>query len=195
MAMRLVAIGASLGGLRAVETLLAALPASFTPAVVVVQHRRATAGSQLPQILARHCRLPVVEPDDKQPVTGGAVYLAPADYHLLIEPDETFALSTDPPVAFSRPSADVLFESAARVYGRGLASVVLTGSSDDGAAGAVAAEKRGGIVIVQDPSEAESPVAPRATIARTLHPRVLPLAGIPPLLVELATVLKGSRPG
>jgi two-component system chemotaxis response regulator CheB len=180
----LVAIGASLGGLAALSTVLGALPEGFPAAVAVVQHRRAGEDSLLAEILARATRLPVREPMDKEPATPGTVYLAPADYHLLVE-DGSFALSTEAAVAYARPSIDVLFESAAHAYGRRLVAVLLTASSEDGAAGIAAAAERGGYTVVEDPASAASPIAPLAALRRTRVRRVLPLAEIGPHLAAL----------
>jgi two-component system chemotaxis response regulator CheB len=163
---RIVAVGASLGGLDAMKTLLAALPPDFAAAVVLVQHRRADPESHLVNLLGHHSALPVSEPDDKEPIERGHVYLAPPNYHLIVERG-FFSLSTDPPVWFARPSIDVLFESVADSYGAEAIAVMLTGANEDGAAGARAVKLAGGRVLVQDPATAESPVAPRAVLAGT----------------------------
>jgi len=163
---RIVAVGASLGGLDAMKTLLAALPPEFAAAVVLVQHRRADPESHLVNLLGHHSALPVSEPDDKEPIERGHVYLAPPNYHLIVERG-FFSLSTDPPVWFARPSIDVLFESVADSYGAEAIAVMLTGANEDGAAGARAVKLAGGRVLVQDPATAESPVAPRAVLAGT----------------------------
>jgi two-component system chemotaxis response regulator CheB len=171
---RIVAVGASLGGLDALETVLAALPPSFAAAVVLVQHRRADSDGQLVELLGHHSALPVSEPDDKEAMEPGHVYLAPSNYHLIVERG-FFSLSTDPPVWFARPSIDVLFESVADSYGAEAIAVMLTCANEDGAAGARAVKVAGGRVLVQDPATAESPVAPRAVLARTPVDAVLPL--------------------
>ena len=123
----------------------------------------------LPQLFAARCELPVHEPEDKEPIAAGIWFAAP-DYHLLVEADRTFSLSIDEPVKFSRPSIDVLFESAARVYGPDLLGVVLTGANDDGAAGSEMIRKLGGAVAVQDPDTALAAEMPRAAIRRA-HPQ------------------------
>jgi two-component system chemotaxis response regulator CheB len=174
---RIVAVGASLGGLNAIETLLAALPPDFAATVVLVQHRKADPDSHLVELLGNHATLPVSEPDDKEPIEPGHVYLAPANYHLIAERG-FFSLSTDPPVWFARPSIDVLFETVADSYGAEAIAVMLTGSNEDGAAGAHAVKRAGGQVVVQDPTTAESPVAPRAVLARTPVDAVLRLPQI-----------------
>jgi two-component system chemotaxis response regulator CheB len=179
----LVVVGSSLGGLAAVRTLLGALPGGFRPPVIIAQHRRADADSRLQEILAGSCVLPVVEPEDKEPLRRGCVYVAPANYHVLVE-REALWLSIDPPVSYARPSIDVLFESAAEAFGQSLIAVVLTGSSDDGAAGARAIKRAGGVILVQDPRTAESPVMPQAAITATKVDFVLPLPQLATRLVE-----------
>jgi two-component system, chemotaxis family, protein-glutamate methylesterase/glutaminase len=173
-AIEMVVMGASLGGLEALQWVLSGLSSGFPAAVAIVQHRLADVDSRLVILLRKHSHLPVSEPEDKEPIRAGHVYLAPSDYHLLVEPG-TFALSTEGPVNFARPSVDVLFESAADVYGERLLGVVLTGASEDGAAGAVAIKRRGGTVLVQDPATALSPVSPRAAIERRAASEVVPL--------------------
>jgi two-component system chemotaxis response regulator CheB len=138
----------------------------------------------LPNILQRGARLRVREPLDKDPIRPGFVYLAPPDYHLLVE-RHGFALSTDGPVCHARPSIDVLFESAADAFGRGAIGVILTGASSDGAAGVAAIHRRGGRLIVQDPATAEGSAMPRAALSRAPGCRVLALREIPAALIEL----------
>jgi len=164
--LRMVVVGASLGGLGAIETILEGLRADFAPTVVLIQHRMADAESHLVELLGHHSALPVSEPDDKEPIEPGHVYLAPSNYHLIVERG-FFSLSTDPPVWFARPSIDVTFESVADSYGTEAIAVMLTGSNEDGATGARAVKLAGGRVLVQDPMTAESPIAPRAVLART----------------------------
>lgn len=164
-AISIVALGASLGGLDALQRILSALPAPLGAAIVIAQHRRRDPDSQLCGLLGRRCRLPVSEPEDKTPLEPNNVYLAPADYHLLVEPG-WLALSVDAPVCYARPSIDVLFESVADAYGSAALGVMLTSSNHDGADGLAAIEKAGGSVLVQDPSTAESPVGPQAALAK-----------------------------
>lgn len=184
----LIVLGASLGGLYAVRALLERLPEEFTLPIVLAQHRRPDADSRLTEILDAACALPVIEPEDKEPLHGGKVYVAPANYHLLVARD-TLWLTVDAPVWFSRPSIDVLFESAAEAFGAATLGVVLTGSNDDGAAGARAIKRAGGTVLVQDPATCESPVASRAAMAATTVDAVLSLPEIGQRLLQLA----GSR--
>jgi two-component system chemotaxis response regulator CheB len=183
----LVVIGASLGGLTATRHLLAELPTSFPAAVAIVQHRRPDTVSALEELLAAVSKLPVREPQDREPIVPGTVYLAPAGYHLLVERG-WLTLSLDGPVSWARPSIDVLFESAAEAYGRRVAAVLLTGSSEDGAAGMEAVARRGGLTVVEDPGSAHSPVSPAAALARTAVHHVLPLESIPGLLLGMLGV-------
>jgi two-component system chemotaxis response regulator CheB len=176
MRVELVVFGTSLGGLKALMTVLAALPPKLTVPVVIVQHRATDGdGHGLARLLQEHTPLTVQEAEDKMPLAAGTVYLAPADYHLLVEERGVLALSTDVPVRSARPSIDVLFETAAEAYGRGLLAVLLTGASADGAEGVTTVKARGGKVIVQDPSSAESSTMPAAGIAAAAVDYVLPL--------------------
>jgi two-component system chemotaxis response regulator CheB len=159
----LVVIGCSWGGLAALTQVLEGLPSKVTAPVVVVQHR-GTGGSALAELLARQTDRPVKEADDKQELVAGAVYVAPPQYHLLVEPGR-LALSTDEPVRFSRPSIDVTFESAADAYPNGVVGIVLTGANADGARGLAHIVRRGGRAIVQDPATAERREMPDAAIA------------------------------
>ena len=177
----LVVIGASLGGVAALRQLLGELPAGFPAALAIVQHRRPDAESPLVNLLGAVSALPVREPRDRERIEAGVVYLGPAGYHLLVEPG-WLTLSVEGPVSWARPSIDVLFESAADAYRRRVVAVLLTGSSEDGAAGVEAVARRGGLTIVEDPGSAHSPVSPAAAIARTPVRHVLPLAGIAGLL-------------
>jgi two-component system chemotaxis response regulator CheB len=178
-----VAMGASLGGLVACRRVLWALPKQFPAAVLIAQHRHADGESLLAGLLNNKDGLPVFEPDDKAPIVAGRVYVAPGNYHLMLERGaQSIALSTDPPVRFARPSIDVLFESVAAGVGRRAIGVLLTGASDDGAQGVVAIKRAGGRVIVQSPESAESAVAPNAALARITPDAVLDLDDIPALL-------------
>ena len=180
---RIVVMGASLGGLRALETVLAGLPQQFPLPVVIVQHRKTDAEETLVALLEQHCGLPVSEAEDKLEICPGQVYLAPGDYHLLVE-DGSFALSTEEPVHFARPSIDMLFESAAETCGRGVIGVVLTGTGNDGALGLARIKQRGGLTVVQEPESADSDGMPKAAVAASAVDRVLPLDEIGPFLVE-----------
>src|SRR5687768_8254198 len=128
MAFEIVVVGTSTGGLKALQTLLSGLPAEFPLPVVMVQHRGKGGESGLGEFLSQSSNLPIVEPEDKEPVRRGRFYLAPRDYHLLIE-NQSFALSTDPPVGFARPSIDLLFESTAEEYQDRAIGIILTGAN------------------------------------------------------------------
>jgi len=172
---RAIFIGASAGGVEAVGVLLGALPKPFAPAVIVVLHIPPTGPSLLADLFAARCRLPVREALDKELIEGGTVYVAPPGYHLLVERGGTLALSQDAPVAFSRPSIDVLFESAAAAYGPQALAIVLTGGNDDGAEGMAAIRAAGGRAWVQDPGEAVAPAMPQAALDYAGADLVLPL--------------------
>jgi two-component system, chemotaxis family, protein-glutamate methylesterase/glutaminase len=182
----LIVVGTSLGGFRALQTLLGTFPAHLACPVLVAQHRAAGEGLDLATQLARASALPVADASDKATVAPGCVYLAPADYHLIVEQRGQVALSTMEAVHAARPSIDVLFITAADAYGATLAGVVLTGASIDGAAGLARIESAGGLAIVQELSTAECPIMPGAALAATRSPIVLPLDGIARHLIRLA---------
>lgn len=161
-----VVIGASAGGPAALRRLLERLDPGLPAAVVVVNHVGARGPDLLPEVLEQSSPLPVALAQERMPVTEGRVHVAPSGYHLLIEPDRHFSLSVDPKVCFSRPSIDVLFETAARAYHKCLIGVVLTGASSDGAEGLAQIRQRGGLALVQSPEEAEVPTMPRAALER-----------------------------
>ena len=192
MAFELIVIGTSWGGLQAIEILLSSLPKDFPLAIAIAQHRHRNAGDLLCGLLQRHSLLPVQEVEDKQAIAPAQVYLAPADYHLLVEPGN-FALSTEAPVLFSRPSIDLLFESAADAYTDRAIGIILTGANKDGSQGLAALKRRGGLAIVQEPSDAESRSMPDAAIAATQVDYILPLRKIPSCLIKLAGRVKGGK--
>lgn len=182
----LVAIGTSMGGLVALKQLLSGLSAAFPWPLCLVQHRGTEdVGNAFVSALQRHCVLPVSEAEDKEPLLAGHVYIAPSDYHLLIE-QGTLALSTEAKVCHARPSIDVLFDSASAACSSKMVAIVLTGNSGDGSHGAVQVKARGGTLIVQDPASAEYPVMPLATLAVTPADYVVGLPDIAPLLNRLA---------
>ena len=174
----LICVGASWGGLDAVGRLLADLRAGVDLPVVVAQHRHATsAPGGLADLLRLRIKRPVQDAEDKMPIERGRVYIAPPDYHLLVERG-SFALSVDERVQFARPSIDVLFESAAYAYGPDAIGIILTGANEDGAAGLAAIKERGGVALVQDPAGAARRTMPDAAIAATAADAVLPLEEI-----------------
>jgi two-component system chemotaxis response regulator CheB len=185
MEIRAVVVGASAGGVDALGILLDALPAGFKPAILVVVHIPPDRPSLLAELYRPRCRLPVREALDKEAIEGGTVYFAPPDYHLLVESDHTLSLSGDAPVAFSRPSIDVLFESAAHVYRSALLGIVLTGANSDGAAGLAAVRGAGGHGWVQDPDDAFADAMPSAAIKVGGADLVLPLRDLAERLAQL----------
>jgi two-component system chemotaxis response regulator CheB len=179
-------MGASWGGLHALEAVLSSLPPDFRTPIAIAQHRSVDSGSgALSRILSVRSGRDVCEAGDKDGIEWGRVYVAPADYHLLVEP-ESFALSTEDTVQHSRPSIDVLFDSAADAFSDELVAVILTGANADGAYGVERVKRRGGVVIAQDPATAEKREMPGAAIATGAVDHVLPLDGIAPKLMELA---------
>ena len=180
----IVAIGASAGGFQALSLILRRLPAELAGSIAIVQHRRADESSLLAELMGQRSNLPVIEPNHGTPLKPGHVYVAPADYHMLIEPGAV-SLSVDPPVNCSRPAIDMLFESAAAAYGRRAVGVVLTGANSDGASGAACLAAAGAPVLIQDPATAEASACPAAALARVPTASVLTLAQIAERLVEL----------
>lgn len=178
-----VAIGASLGGLQAVKTVLSALPATFRLPLALVQHRTSDAGDELAFVLGESSPLPVREAQDKAVIEPGALFIAPPGYHLMVEGDH-FALSTEDPVGWARPSIDVMFETAAEAFGPRLIAVVLSGTGEDGAAGLAAVERHGGTAIVQAPAYADG--MPRAATQAVQSATQLPLEEIGPQLAALS---------
>jgi two-component system, chemotaxis family, protein-glutamate methylesterase/glutaminase len=177
-----IVIGGSAGAVEALDSLLPALPGDFAAAVFIVLHLPREGPSMLRGIFAAKCGLPVEEAEDKAPVRPGTIYFAPPDYHLLIEEGPFLALSVDDPVNFSRPSVDVLFESAADVYGPSLMGVILSGASADGAEGLAAVHAAGGVTVVQEPQSAAVPLMTTSALQRCAADCVLPLAEIAALL-------------
>lgn len=181
---RIVVVGTSFGGLTALQTLLPALPKKFPAPIIIVQHRSREAENGLCAFLQKYSPLPLLEPEDKELVMPGHVYLAPRDYHLLLD-GASFALSIEAPVEYARPSINVLFESAADAYREKVVGVILTGANADGARGLARIKALGGMSIVEDPATAESRAMPEAAIAASRVDRILPLTQIVPVLVEL----------
>ena len=179
-------IGASAGGVEALLRLLPALPAGLPAAVLVVLHRGPQPRDGLARLLAANCVLPVDDAWDRQPLLAGTVTLAPADYHLLVEPGPLAALSTDPAVLWSRPAIDPLFETAAEVFGARTLALVLTGASRDGGQGACAVRRAGGRLWVQAPAEAQ---------AATMPQYALDLAGVDAVLTlaDMAQCLQSAK--
>ena len=170
-------VGTSWGGLAALRKLVAGLPDSFQMAVVLVQHRHKDSDHLLRVLLQERSALVVCEVEDKMPLEPGRIYVAPPDYHTLVEPGH-FSLSTEAPVRYSRPSIDVTFSSAADSYAHRTVGIVLTGANADGADGLRRISDRGGMVLVQDPATAESPTMPAAAVKAVPRARVMSLPEI-----------------
>ena len=173
-----VVIGASAGALEALSAILPALPTDFRLPVMVVVHIPPDKRSVLADLFAAKCQINVREAEDKEPVVGGTVFFAPPDYHLLVEANATLSLSADEPVLYSRPSIDVLFESAADAYGSTLIAIVLSGANQDGAAGLNAVVQAGGTAIIQCPKDAFASAMPQAAIAMCPDAQVMSLSAI-----------------
>jgi two-component system, chemotaxis family, protein-glutamate methylesterase/glutaminase len=174
----LICVGASWGGLDAVGRLLEDVPDDIDVPIVIAQHRhRMSAASTLAELLQLRIKRPVQDVEDKMPIERRNVYLAPPDYHVLVEPG-SFALSVDERVQYARPSVDVLFETAAYAYGPGVIGIILTGANADGAAGLALIKQRGGVAVIQDPSGAARRAMPDAAIAATAADAILPLEEI-----------------
>jgi two-component system, chemotaxis family, protein-glutamate methylesterase/glutaminase len=180
-----VVIGASAGALEALSAILPTLPANYKLPVIIVVHVPPDKKSLLAELFQAKCSIEVREAEDKEPIRGGTAYFAPPDYHLLVETDKSLSLSDDEPVFYSRPSIDVLFESAADAYGPSLIGIVLTGANRDGADGLKAIVEAGGMAIVQSPKEAYASAMPEAAIAECPGARVLTLKEIAVYLREV----------
>lgn len=180
-----VVLGGSAGALRALEAILPALPEGFAPPVLLVQHLHPRDDGAFARRLAGMTRLRVVEPCDKARIAPGHLYVAPANYHMLVEKGGTIGLSVDDKVNWSRPAIDLLFESAAQAWGVDLVAVILSGASADGAKGLRAVRAAGGRTIAQDPRTAESPFMPQAAIQTGAVDEVLSVADIARRLIAI----------
>ncbi|NYT82924.1 chemotaxis protein CheB [Alcaligenaceae bacterium] len=179
-----VVIGASAGAIQALSEILPALPADFPLPILVVVHVPADRNSMLASLFESKCRMAVREAEDKEPALGGVIYFAPAGYHLLVEAEGTLSLSNDEEVMYSRPSIDVLFESAADAYGSAVIGIILTGANSDGAKGLKAIEAAGGAVLVQDPATACASAMPLAALSACVSARACSLKQIVNFLVK-----------
>lgn len=176
---RLLAIGGSAGSLQVILAILAGIGNSFPMPILVVMHRNTGFESQLEDLIFSRTRLPIKEVEEKEPLVDGTVYLCPADYHVLLEHDHSFSLDYSERVHFSRPSIDVVFRSAADVYGRGLMALLLSGGNADGVEGMSYVRKQGGITVVQDPATADVPYMPQQAILRFAPDHIFPAKEIP----------------
>ena len=180
-----IVIGTSAGGFMALSTLLENIPADYRLPIIVVQHRAKDSHELFEEVLQRKCNIKIKQSDEKEKIHSGNVYIAPPDYHLLVEADRTFSLSSESPVQFSRPSIDVLFESAALVYQKKLVGIILTGSNHDGAAGITTIRRMGGLTIAQDPAEAQYSLMTQASIDTNSVNHIWSLAEIRDFLEKL----------
>lgn len=184
-AVDLLVVGASAGGVEALLKIFALLPAQARLPIVTVLHLPDDGISHLAEIFSRRLSLTCKEVDDKEPLRAGVLYFAAPGYHVSVEQDRSLSLSREEPVHFSRPSIDILFESAADVYGDRLAAVLLTGANYDGARGLLQVKEQGGFTVVQDPAQAQVRTMPEAALALQTPDYILPLNDIAKLLVEL----------
>ncbi len=180
-----VVVGASAGGIAAVQKILSFLPEHFAAPVLLAQHIQARFGIDFAAVFRHNGSLIVKEGDEKEMPQPGTMYVAPPGYHMLVERDGSLALSVDDPENFARPSIDVLFETAAEAWGAQLIGVLLTGANSDGALGLKAIGARGGTTIVQDPETAEAPTMPRAALDCMAVDHILPLSEIGRFLAKV----------
>jgi len=185
-----IVIGVSSGGMNALKFIFSALPAGFSIPIIIVQHINAHSDNEWIKLLNNKSNLTVKEADEKEKIEPGNVYIAPANYHLMIENNKTFSLTIDEYVNFARPSIDVLFESAAEAYKSKLIGVVLTGSNSDGAKGIRRIKELGGMAIIQDPQTAESANMPASAIAAVQPDYILSLEKIIELLIKIDKPIK-----
>jgi len=183
-----VVLGVSAGGFEVIKQLVTSLPVEFSIPIIIVQHISDFSRGEWVGLLDKQCKIPVKEVEEKEEILGGIVYLAPPNYHTLIEPDRTFTLTVDERVNYARPSIDVLFESAAEAYGPLLTGVVGTGANFDGANGLLTIKEYGGVTIVQDPAIAEVDVMPRAAIDIARPNLILSTEEITRYILELGII-------
>lgn len=181
-----IVVGVSSGGMNALKYLFTALPADFSLSIIVVQHVSARSDNQWIKLLNDISKLNIKEADEKERIEAGNVYIAPSNYHLLIEKDKSFSLTIDERVNFARPSIDVLFESAAEAYKNKLIGIVLTGSNNDGTNGIKRIKECGGLAIIQDPETAESSYMPASAMAAIQPDYILSLENMVELLKKIS---------
>lgn len=181
-----IVIGTSAGGIEASVHILGRLPAQFALPIILVQHLHKDQNNALVRFYRNCTALKVEEAEEKEKIQPGHVYIAPPDYHLLLERDETLSLSVDEKVNYSRPSIDVLFESAADVYSSELVGVLMTGANHDGARGLQKIKEYGGLAVIEDPATAKFPEMPKSALACTQVDYILPLNELADCLLALA---------
>lgn len=182
-----VAVGVSAGGLAALGCILSELERDLPLAILIVQHMRPDSDGFFCRHLDSLCRMRVKEAEDKETIQPATVYIAPPDYHLLVEADRTLTLSADERINYSRPSIDVLFETAAEAYQKKLVGLVLTGANADGSQGLARIKQLGGLAVVQSPASAECDIMPRAAITSVAVDHIVPLEKIGQFLNSLAS--------
>lgn len=180
-----VVIGVSAGGLNALRKLLTRFPPYFSYPIIIVQHLSPGSDNAWIDIINNECSLRVKEADEKERIESGTIYIAPPDYHLLVEKNKTLSLTIDERVKFARPSINVLFETAVEAYRDKLIGIILTGATDDGALGLKRIKELGGTTIAQDPHTADSGFMPAAAITMGIIDHVLPLEGIADFLIRI----------
>ncbi|KPB77384.1 chemotaxis protein CheB [Pseudomonas cannabina] len=180
-----IVVGASAGGVEALLRIFSALRPGFSLPVLTVLHLPDDRRSQLAHVFQNRLQIPVKEADDKEDIVPGTLYFAPSSYHLSVESDRSLSLSQEDRVFYSRPSIDILFDSAADAYGSRLAGVLLTGANNDGARGLLQIRKHGGFTVIQDPLQAQASTMPEAALALHSPDYLLSLTDIGRLLVEL----------
>lgn len=180
-----IVIGCSAGGLGAIQQLLGGLQQPLPVPVIVVCHSGSESMAMFCELVQRHSPMPVSEAEERMIPEPGHVYVAPSGYHLLLERNGQFSLSVDGRVEYSRPSIDVLFESAADLWQERLLGLIMTGANADGAQGLDYLRSRGGVAVVQDPASAAVPAMPTAALERAGADHCLPLPALAPFLESL----------
>lgn len=183
---KLLVIGGSAGSIEVIVKILSKLTTELSIAILIIIHRKSTSDSSLTKLFNRRSTVEVKEADEKEEILPGKIYLAPANYHLLIENDFTFSLDYSEKVQYSRPSIDVTFESAAEIYGQSLAALLLSGANSDGASGLLSIANAGGLTIVQSPESAEVDFMPKAAIFKTVVDYIISTDDLPAFVNELS---------
>ena len=184
---KLITIGGSAGSLHVVLAILSTIRPGFPVPILIVLHRNGVFESSLEELFATRTQVPVKEVEEKESIIPGTIYVCPADYHVLIEDDQSFSLDYSERVNYSRPSIDVTFRSASDVYGDGLACLLLSGGNADGVEGLLYVRENGGVVIVQDPVTADVPYMPQHAINRVKVDFIIPEEELPGFLYGLIT--------
>lgn len=185
IAYRLVAIGGSAGSLEVILQLVSALPVNSGASFIIIVHRKYDTDSILESLLSSRTSMEVREVEDKESLLPNSIYIAPPDYHLLLENENLFSLDTSEKIHFSRPSIDVTFQSVADTFGAGTIGILLSGANADGAAGLERIKKAGGLTIVQDPQTADMPFMPQQAINRNIVDRIVRAEALPALVKQL----------